>query len=199
MTVKATRMTAAERREQILDVTKELVDERGFHAVSIEAVARRAGITRPVVYTHFNDLPGLLEALIAREGTRALQQLAVLLPTDLTGSNRRDVLLRAMRSYLEAVAADPITWRLVLMPPEGAPELLRTEIERGREMIVAQLAEVARPGIVPGRASPDPELTGWTLSSLSDAAARLLLTDPERWPVERLMAHTEWLLDQLTG
>ena len=199
MTVKATRMTAAERREQILDVTKELVDERGFHAVSIEAVARRAGITRPVVYTHFNDLPGLLESLIAREGTRALQQLAVLLPTDLTGSNRRDVLLRAMRSYLDAVAADPITWRLVLMPPEGAPELLRTEIQRGREMIVAQLAEVARPGIVPGRASPDPELTGWTLSSLSDAAARLLLTDPERWPVERLMAHTEWLLDQLTG
>src|SRR5262245_14488619 len=127
MTVKTTRMTAAERREQILDVTKELVDERGFHAVSIEAVARRAGITRPVVYTHFNDLPGLLEALIAREGTRALQQLAVLLPTDLTGANRRDVLLQAMRSYLDAVAADPITWRLVLMPPEGAPELLRTE------------------------------------------------------------------------
>jgi AcrR family transcriptional regulator len=199
MTVKATRMTAAERREQILDVTKELVDERGFHAVSIEAVARRAGITRPVVYTHFNDLPGLLEALIAREGMRALQQLALVLPTDLTGSNRRDVLLRAMRSYLEAVAADPITWRLVLMPPEGAPELLRTEIARGRELIVAQLAEVARPGLVPGRASPDPELTGWTLSSLSDAAARLLLTDPERWPVERLMAHTEWLLDQLSG
>src|SRR5829696_716522 len=191
MTVKATRMTAAERHEQILDVTKGLVDDRGFHAVSIEAVARRAGITRPVVYTHFHDLAGLLEALVAREGARAVQQLALLLPADLSQENRRDVLTQAMRSYLEAVAADPITWRLVLMPPEGAPELLRTEIARGREMIVAQLAEVARPGIVPGRASPDPELTGWTLSSLSDAAARLLLTDPERWSVERLMAPTE--------
>jgi AcrR family transcriptional regulator len=199
MTVKATRMTAAERREQILDVTKGLVDERGFHAVSIEAVARRAGITRPVVYTHFTDLPGLLEALVAREGARALHQLALLLPTDLSGANRREVLMQAMRSYLEAVAADPITWRLVLMPPEGAPDVLRREIARGREMIVAQLAEVARPGLVPGRASPDPELTGWTLSSLSDAAARLLLTDPERWPVERLMTHTEWLLDQLAS
>ena len=192
-------MTAAQRREQILDVTKELVDERGFHAVSIEAVARRAGITRPVVYTHFHDLSGLLEALVAREGARALQQLALLLPTDLSGANRRDVLMQAMRSYLEAVAADPITWRLVLMPPEGAPDVLRQEIERGREMIVAQLAEVARPGLVPGRASPDPELTGWTLSSLSDAAARLLLTDPERWPVSRLMTHTEWLLNQLAS
>jgi|1185.fasta_scaffold265754_2 AcrR family transcriptional regulator len=199
MTVKATRMTASERREQILDVTKSLVDEKGFHAVSIEAVARRAGITRPVVYTHFTDLPGLLEALVDREGARAIQQLAQLLPSALPGTNRRDTLLHAMRSYLDAVAADPITWRLVLMPPEGAPELLRTEIERGRELIVAQLAEVARPGLVPGRASPDPELTGWMLSSLSDSAARLLLTDPERWPVSRLMTHTEWLLDQLAA
>jgi AcrR family transcriptional regulator len=199
MSVRTTRMTAEERREQILDVTKELVDERGFHAVSIEAVARGAGITRPIVYTHFKDLPGLLEALVEREGTRALQQLAALLPTDLQRADRRDVLVGAMRSYLEAVAADPVTWRLVLMPPEGAPELLRTEIERGRELIVAQLAEVSRPGLAPGRESPDPELTGWTMSALSDAAARLLLTDPERWPVSRLMAHTEWLLDQLAG
>jgi AcrR family transcriptional regulator len=192
-------MTAEERREQILDVTKALADERGFHAVSIEAVARAAGITRPVVYTHFNDLPGLLEALVDREGTRALQQLAALLPADLAGADRRQVLGRALRSYLDAVAADPVTWRLVLMPPEGAPELLRLQIERGREMIVAQLAEVSRPGLAPGRESPDPELTGWTMSALSDSAARLLLTDPERWPVSRLVAHTEWLLDQLSS
>src|SRR5882757_7316204 len=109
MTSRTTRMTAEERREQILDVTKELVDERGFHAVSIEAVARRAGITRPVVYTHFHDLGGLLEALVDREGTRAIQQLAVLLPSALTGTNRREVLTQAMRSYLEAVSADPMT------------------------------------------------------------------------------------------
>ena len=55
-------MSASERREQLLDVTKEVVGEDGFHAVSIEGVARRAGITRPVVYEHFGDLPGLLEA-----------------------------------------------------------------------------------------------------------------------------------------
>jgi AcrR family transcriptional regulator len=192
-------MSGAQRREQLLDATKAIVVADGFHAVSIEAVAREAGITRPIVYTHFHDLPGLFEALVEREGARALVQLAALLPTDHAGANRRDVLVGAMRSYLEAVAADPVTWRLVLMPPEGAPALLRTEIQRGREMIVAQLAEVARPGLAPGRESPDPELTGWTMSSLSDASARLLLTDPDRWPVERLMAHTAWLLDQLAS
>src|SRR4051812_19718131 len=102
------RMSADERREQLLDVTKAIVGEAGFHAVSIEAVARRAGITRPVVYGHFGDLPGLLEAMVGREARRALAQLAEILPTRLaeSGSPRED-LSAALRGYLEAVAADP--------------------------------------------------------------------------------------------
>src|SRR5918999_4590373 len=137
----APRMSAGERREQLLDATKSIVAERGFHAVSIEAVARRAGITRPVVYGHFKDLPGLLEALVIRESERALAQLDEVLPRDLSAGDPREALLSGLRGYLEAVQADPTTWRLVLMPPEGAPAILREQIERGRDAVVAQLAE----------------------------------------------------------
>src|SRR5688500_15633365 len=126
------RMSAAERRRQLLDVTRAIVAEQGFHAVSIEAVARRAGITRPVVYGHFSDLPGLLEALVDQEGGRALGQLAAVLPGDLAAGDPRELLLRALRGYLEAVQAEPVTWRLVLMPPEGAPAVLRERIAQGR-------------------------------------------------------------------
>src|SRR6185436_4513697 len=141
------RMSAEERREQLLDVTKAIVGEDGFHAVSIEAVARRAGITRPVVYGHFGDLAGLLEAMVDREAQRALAQLAEILPTRLAERNSpREDLLVALRGYLEAVAADPVTWRLVLMPPEGAPEVLRDRITLGRTAVVAALADVVRPG-----------------------------------------------------
>jgi AcrR family transcriptional regulator len=193
-----TRMSGEQRREQLLDVTKEIVGEQGFHAVSIEAVARRAGITRPVVYGHFEDLPGLLEAMIRREGARSLAQLAEVLPTRLAeaGSPRED-LLAALRGYLEAVAADPITWRLVLMPPEGAPAALREQIAEGRDAVVAALADVVRPGLGPGTESPDPQLTARTLSAVADEAARLLLTDSERYPIERLLAHADWLLRRL--
>src|SRR4051794_41288589 len=114
-------MTAAERREQLLDVTKALVAEQGFHCVSIEAVARRAGITRPVVYGHFGDLQGLLEAMLERETAGALAQLADIVPADLAGGQPRERLLAGLRGYLEAVAADPARWRSVLIPPEGAP------------------------------------------------------------------------------
>ena len=67
----AKRMPAEERREQLLDVTAELVAEQGFQAVSIQAVARRAGISRPIVYEHFGDLPAAPQgAGQARDGRR---------------------------------------------------------------------------------------------------------------------------------
>ena len=53
---KASRMSAEARREQLLDVTTDIASEHGFTAVSIESVARGAGITRPIIYQHFGDL-----------------------------------------------------------------------------------------------------------------------------------------------
>jgi hypothetical protein len=103
-----------------------------------------------------------------------------------------------MRGYLEAVEADPITWRLVLIPPEGAPRALREHITRGRDAVVAALAEVVRPGLGPGTQSPDPALTARTLSAVADEAARLLLTDPVEYPVSRLIVHADWLLGRIS-
>ena len=190
-------MTAQARREQLLDATKALVDRAGFHAVSIEAVAREAGITRPIVYGHFRDLPGLLEALVDREGDRALAQLDELLPKDLESGDPRELLLAAQEAYLRAAQGDPATWKLVLMPPEGAPDILRERIAEGRAQVVGQLAQAVAPLFRPGSGGPDPELTARMLSTMADEAVRLLLNDPERYPPERLVAQTRWFLDRL--
>ena len=192
------RMSAAERREQLLDVTRDLVGEQGFHAVSIEAVARRAGITRPVIYEHFGDLDGLLEAMLDRESARSLTQLADVLPRPDPANEPREALVAAMEGYLEAVRADPVTWRLVLMPPEGAPASLRERIENGRAAVVAVLAQFVDVAFAGERASPDPELTARMISALADEAARLALARPDEFPVERLVRHTRWLVERLT-
>ena len=190
-------MSAAERREQLLDATKTIVDRQGFHAVSIEAVAREAGITRPIVYSHFRDLAGLLEALIDREGDRALAQLAAFMPGDVGEGDPHELLLAAMRAYMETAESDPITWKLVLMPPEGAPELLRERIQNGRAAIVGQLAQGLQPLLTGGSAPPDPELTAMMLSTLADEVVRLRLTAPERYGQERLIDQTRWFLERL--
>ena len=136
--------------------------------------------------------------MLEREALRALTQLGAIMPTELpAGGARKEALLAALRGYLEAIESDPVTWRLVLMPPEGAPHMLREQVERGRDAIVATLAKVVGPGLAPERPSPDPHLTARLLSALSDEAARLLLSDPDEYPIERLMGHAEWLLGQL--
>lgn len=187
-------MTAAERRDQLLDTTRELAATEGFHAVSIEGVARAAGISRPVVYEHFGDLEGLLEALVERESARALAELAVILPTDLAHGDPGKTLLAGLRGYLEAVGANPLTWRLVLMPAEGAPEVLRERIAEGRAAVIGALAAAVGAGEGGEQESPDPELTARMLSAVADEAARLVLSDPQSYPVGRLLGHAAWAL-----
>jgi AcrR family transcriptional regulator len=189
-----TRLPAAARREQILDATKEIAVRRGFHAVSIDAVARAAGISRPIVYDHFRDLPGLLEALIERETLRSREQLAAVLPGEVQPGDLRGALFDAIRRYLAAAQADPDTWRLVLMPPEGAPELMRERIAAGREEAIEQLAAAVGPQL---EGAPDRELVMRMLSTLSDEAVRLLLTRPGEYPPERLLAVARWMIDRL--
>jgi AcrR family transcriptional regulator len=209
-------MSAEARRAQLLDVTKAIVVERGFHAVSIDGVAREAGITRPVVYGHFTDLPGLLEALVEREGERALAQLGAVLPAALSERDPRERLVAALGGYLEAVRADPATWRLVLMPHEGAPRVLHEHISRGRAAVVGQLAAalggtaaagVSPPGRTPARepgpqgrrfpGTPDPELAARLLAAFADEAARLLLAEPERYPADRILRLARWFVARL--
>lgn len=189
-------MSAAQRREQLLDVTAEIIAGRGFQAVSVQSVARAAGISRPIVYEHFGDLQGLLEALVRREMTRALAQVSETALGELDGDPAQP-LLDSLRRYLAAVERHPLTWRLVLMPPEGAPELLRTRIVEGRAEVLDGLARAVGPVAIGGVVGPDPQLSANILSAIADEYARLLLTDPARYPAERLLAHARWLLSYL--
>jgi hypothetical protein len=63
--------------------------------------------------------------------------------------------------------------------------------------VVAALAAAVGPGAGPGPESPDPELTARTISAVADEAARLLLTDPDSYPIDRLLAHADWVLARL--
>ncbi|MEK9736123.1 MAG: helix-turn-helix domain-containing protein, partial [Candidatus Nanopelagicales bacterium] len=47
------RMSGQERREQLLDVGRRLFAKKGFEAVSVEEIAAKAGVSKPVVYEHF--------------------------------------------------------------------------------------------------------------------------------------------------
>src|SRR5436305_9388968 len=76
----APRMPPERRREQLLDAALSVIVEQGYGGVSIEAIARAAGVTRPVVYDHFPNLARLLHALVEREERYSLGQLDAVVP-----------------------------------------------------------------------------------------------------------------------
>ncbi len=65
-------MTGKERREQLLDIGRRLFAERGLDGTSIEEIAARARVSKPVVYEHFGGKEGLYAVVVDREVERFL-------------------------------------------------------------------------------------------------------------------------------
>lgn len=61
------RMTGKERREQLLDIGRTLFADKGFEGTSVEEIAARAGVSKPVVYEHFGGKEGLYAVVVDRE------------------------------------------------------------------------------------------------------------------------------------
>lgn len=185
------RLAPEVRREQLLDAALDVLTEQGFGGLSVEAVARRAGVTRPMVYGLFGDLDGLLLALIDREEGRALAPLLAIVGGDPGDDvDPEDFLVESVERFLTAVAAEPRTWRLVLMPPRGGSSELRERLKRSRRLIAERVTAlldwgVARRG---GPAGLDHELFGRLIVAAGEDAARLVLARPDRFPPARLAA-----------
>lgn len=96
---KRVRMSGARRRQQLLDVGRTLFAERGFDAASVEEVANRAGVSKPVIYSHFGGKEGLYTAVVDREMSRLLQMMS-----DALGDGHpRELLEQAARAFLDYV------------------------------------------------------------------------------------------------
>jgi AcrR family transcriptional regulator len=182
-------MSAAARREQILDIAHAIVDARGFHAASVARVASEAGVTRTVVYQQFGDLTGLFIALVDREADRAAHQFS-----EAVSGTGDDVLEETFAGVLSAADAHPATWRLFLVPPEGAPPELHERLAAARALVRAYLVEAL---ITIDPDLPDVEYTARILLAAGDELLRLRLANPDEATTERLLAHVARLSEAL--
>jgi AcrR family transcriptional regulator len=185
------------RAQQLLDAALAILTERGFDAVTVESVAQRAGVTRPVVYDVFGDLQGLMIALIDREESVALAPLLEILggepPEDVSPD---EFLVAAVDAFLRAVRANPRTWRLVLMPPRGSSNELRERIRRSRQLLAERISSLLDWGVT-RRGGPeglDHQLLARLIVAAGEDAARLVLAHPRRFPPRRLTGATAELL-----
>ena len=103
-------MTGKERREQLLDVGRGLFAERGFDGTSVEEVAARAGVSKPVVYEHFGGKEGLYAVVVDREVQRLLDTFT----NALTGDNPKLLLEQATLALLTYIEDDSNGFRILV-------------------------------------------------------------------------------------
>ena len=104
-------MTGKQRREQLLDIGRALFAERGFDGTSIEEIAARAHVSKPVVYEHFGGKEGLYAVVVDRE----MEALLDLITSALTSEGApRELLERAALALLDYIEASTDGFRILV-------------------------------------------------------------------------------------
>lgn len=183
----AARMPAEERKEQLLDAALRIIVRDGYDKVSVDAIAREAEVTRPVVYGVFDGLGSLLSALLDRHSARALAQLEdALAQADL--GNPEEFLTSTAASLMHRVMADPVTWRPILLADQGTPRAVRERIEAGRENVRRSIAGLMDMGLaLRGLGSLDTEVVSHAVLAVLEHFGKLLLESPPRFEPDRLL------------
>ncbi|MFL6023036.1 MAG: TetR/AcrR family transcriptional regulator [Marmoricola sp.] len=195
----AARVPAAVRREQLMDAALEIIVRDGYDAISVDAIAKEAGVTRPVVYGVFEGgLRDLLGSLLDRQQARALSQLAEALPPEPDLSDPDRLVAETARKMIETVKNNALVWQPILLAPVGMPEQARSRIDADRENFLTQVAGLLELGLaLRGGPSLDPEVAAHAILAILEHFGRLLLTDPDRFETDRLVATITGLLSAL--
>jgi AcrR family transcriptional regulator len=95
------RMTGPQRREQLLEVGRKLFAEKGFEGTSVEEIAAKAGVSKPVVYEHFGGKEGLYAVVVDREIRTLLDGINVALRAEATSRGLLEAAALALLDYIE--------------------------------------------------------------------------------------------------
>jgi AcrR family transcriptional regulator len=180
------------RRPEVLDAALDLFLDHGYEGTSMQAIAERAGVTKPVVYACFPGKDELFRALLAREEERILSEIqSAFEDADLT--DPESTLIEGYTGFLRAVASSPDVYRFIFMGEGGGNMAVAHRIQRARAAQVDLLAGLAQ-GWLEARGGKAPRdeiertarLLAHAIDGLAESGARLLLSEPKSWTPETL-------------
>ena len=113
------RLTAAARRAQLISIGREVFAERGYGATSVEEIAARAKVSKPILYDHFGGKEGLYAVVVDRE----LEYIVKHITEAVTAGSPRARLEQATLAYLTYVQERPLGFAVLL---RDAPQQQRS-------------------------------------------------------------------------
>ena len=132
-------MRAPERRAQLLEVARKVFGNSGFHGVSMEEVAKEAGITKPILYDHFSSKKDLYLALLDEDLADLLDKVREALDSPV---GNRERIRRSFQAYFDFVDEQADGFRLMMQESVGAEKDFRERVERMRDAAVAEVANL---------------------------------------------------------
>ena len=105
------RMTGKQRREQLIEVGRKLFADKGFEGTSVEEIAAKASVSKPMVYEHFGGKEGLYAVVVDREIAALLGGITGTLSAEL-GS--RETLERAAGALLDYIESNTDGFRILV-------------------------------------------------------------------------------------
>jgi AcrR family transcriptional regulator len=133
------RMRAPERRQQLLDVARQVFGRDGFHTVTMDAVAREAGITKPILYDHFSSKRDLYLALLEADLSKLKERVRTALETS---KGNRERIRASFQAYFDFVDEHADGFRLLMTEAVGAERDFREMVERFRDDVHGEVTEV---------------------------------------------------------
>jgi AcrR family transcriptional regulator len=109
------RMTGQQRREQLLNVGRKLFSEKGFETVTVEEIAAKAEVSKPVVYEHFGGKEGLYAVVVDRETNFLLDSISqALAGSRSNGASARELVEQAGLALFDYIDSNPQGFRILV-------------------------------------------------------------------------------------
>jgi AcrR family transcriptional regulator len=140
-----TRLSAGERRQRLIDASIELFADYGYEATSVDDIAKRAGITKPVVYDHFSSKEAIFIAALELIRNGLLARGAKVIANETEPSSR---LLAGIHVFFDFIEETPKSARLLIMGSKGAPSIIEAckRVQAHATSGIARLMKPSRPG-----------------------------------------------------
>jgi AcrR family transcriptional regulator len=170
------------RRPLVLDAALPLFADLGYEAVSMQAIADAAEVSKPVLYSCYASKEELFDELMAREERKLWHMVEDSVPTPGAPGDKEDLMRHGLAALLRAVVDAPEAFRVIYLQRHG-----ENRIERGREHWERRMGEV----LAAWTSLPDREtaLMGRMLVALAELGFRVQLEEPGQWQPDALAAY----------
>lgn len=139
-----TRMSRESRANQLLDVAEELFATSGFEGTSMEDIAREAGVTKPVVYTHYPTKDIVFLECVRRARTELELQIREPEIMITAGAGVEAVMERAGDILFSMLERDPQRWMVLFNPSTALSKELSHQLSEMRRHTIDRIAEMLR-------------------------------------------------------